>query len=83
MPYPACIAIVEKFTPSQGEQQAKRSRLCKKLFARQDDIEIQHNTLIEQLEDQLEQWVQERVLFAINGSFYEQINNQWLPGVAI
>ncbi|WP_300171793.1 SNF2-related protein [uncultured Nitrosomonas sp.] len=49
----------------QRELEAKRSRLRRELFARQDDIEMQRNTLIEQLEEQLEQRVQEQVLFTV------------------
>ena len=35
------------------------------LFARQDEIEAQHNALINQLEVQLQQQVEERSLFTI------------------
>ena len=49
----------------QRELETKRSKLRRELFARQDDIEMQRNTLIEQLEEQLEQRVQEQVLFNV------------------
>jgi len=49
----------------QRELEAKRSRLRKELFARQDEIEGQRNELIEQLEVQLQQQVQEHTLFTI------------------
>jgi superfamily II DNA/RNA helicase len=49
----------------QRELEGKRSKLRRELFVRQDEIEEQRNTLIEQLERQLEQRVEERTLFAI------------------
>jgi len=49
----------------QRELETRRSRLRRELFSRQDEIEMQHNTLIEQLEEQLEQRVQEQVLFNV------------------
>lgn len=49
----------------QRELETRRSRVRKELFARQDDIEMQRNTLIEQLEEQLKQRVQEQPLFIV------------------
>lgn len=49
----------------QRELETKRSKLRRELFVRQDDIEMQRNALIEQLEEQLEQRVQEQVLFNV------------------
>lgn len=49
----------------QRELEAKRSKLRRELFARQDDIESERNDLIEQLEGQLQQQVEEQALFTI------------------
>lgn len=49
----------------QRELESKRSKLRRELFARQDEVEAQRNDLIGQLELQLEQQVEERVLFTI------------------
>jgi hypothetical protein len=49
----------------QRELEAKRGKLRRELFDRQDEIEAQRNVLIGQLEGQLEQQVEERVLFTI------------------
>ena len=49
----------------QRELEAKRSRLRRELFARQDEVEAQRNDLINQLEAQLQQQVEERTLFTI------------------
>jgi hypothetical protein len=49
----------------QREMEAKRNKLRRELFDRQDGIEPQRNALIEQLEQQLRQQVNERVLFTI------------------
>ncbi|EMO3655901.1 DEAD/DEAH box helicase family protein [Pseudomonas aeruginosa] len=49
----------------QRELEAKRSKLRRELFARQDEVEAQRNDLIGQLEVQLKQQVEERTLFAV------------------
>jgi len=49
----------------QRELESKRSSLRRELFARQDEIEAQHNALIDQLEIQLQQQVEERTLFTV------------------
>lgn len=49
----------------QRELGTKRSKPGRELFARQNDIEMQCNKLLEQLEEQLEQWIQERMLFNV------------------
>jgi superfamily II DNA or RNA helicase len=49
----------------QRELEAKRSKLRRELFVRQDDIESERNDLIEQLEGQLQQQVEEQTLFTI------------------
>lgn len=49
----------------QRELESKRSKLRPELFARQDEIEAQHNALINQLEIQLQQQVEERTLFTV------------------
>jgi len=49
----------------QRECEAKRSKLRRELFSRQDEIEAQRNDLITQLEDQLQQQVEERTLFTV------------------
>src|SRR5690606_24295082 len=43
----------------QRELEAKRSKLRRELFARQDEVEAQRNDLISQLEVQLQQQVEE------------------------
>ncbi len=49
----------------QRELEAKRGRLRRELFARQDEVEAQRNAIIGQLEVQLTQQVEERTLFTI------------------
>jgi len=49
----------------QRELEAKRSKLRRELFARQDEIEAQRDDLINQLEAQLQQRVEERTLFTV------------------
>lgn len=49
----------------QRELEAKRTKLRRELFDRQDEIDAQRNELIEQLEKQLEQHVEEKELFVI------------------
>jgi superfamily II DNA/RNA helicase len=49
----------------QRELEGKRGKLRRDLFARQDKVEEQRNGLISQLEDQLQQQVEERMLFVI------------------
>jgi len=49
----------------QRELEAKRSKLRRELFARQDEVEAQRNDLISQLEVQLQQQVEERTLFTV------------------
>ena len=49
----------------QRELEAKRNKLRRELFDRQDEVEAQRNELIEQLEIQLQQQVQEQMLFTI------------------
>ncbi|WP_199153352.1 SNF2-related protein [Chromobacterium sp. ASV23] len=49
----------------QRELEGKRSKLRRELFARQDEVEAQRNDLIGQLELQLQQQVEEQVLFTI------------------
>ena len=49
----------------QRELESKRSKLRRELFTRQDEIEAQHNALIDQLEVQLQQQVEERTLFTV------------------
>jgi superfamily II DNA or RNA helicase len=49
----------------QRELEGKRSKLRRELFARQDEVEAQRNDLINQLELQLQQQVEERMLFTI------------------
>jgi ERCC4-related helicase len=49
----------------QRELEAKRSKLRRELFARQDEVEAQRNDLISQLELQLQQQVEEHMLFTI------------------
>lgn len=49
----------------QRELEAKRSKLRRELFIRQDEVEAQRNDLISQLEVQLQQQVEARTLFTI------------------
>jgi superfamily II DNA or RNA helicase len=49
----------------QRELEAKRKKSRSELFAKQDEIEAQRNSLIEQLEKQLTQKVSEKILFSI------------------
>ncbi len=49
----------------QRELEAKRSKLRRELFARQDEVESQRNDLITELEIQLQQQVVEHALFTI------------------
>ncbi|WP_313401313.1 SNF2-related protein [Stenotrophomonas sp.] len=49
----------------QRELEAKRSKLRRDLFARQDGLEEQRNKLIVELEDQLKPHVEERTLFTV------------------
>ncbi|MCL5969786.1 MAG: DEAD/DEAH box helicase [Betaproteobacteria bacterium] len=49
----------------QRELEAKRTKLRRELFARQDEVETQRNDLITQLEVQLQQQVVEHTLFTI------------------
>ncbi|RYU63192.1 DEAD/DEAH box helicase [Methylolobus aquaticus] len=49
----------------QRELETRRGKLRRELFARQDEVEAQRNELISQLEAQLQQQVEERMLFTI------------------
>ena len=49
----------------QRELEAKRTKLRRELFNRQDAIESERNELINQLEDQLQLEVQEQTLFTV------------------
>ncbi len=49
----------------QRELEAKRNKLRRELYIRQDAIESERNALIDQLESQLQQQVQERTLFSV------------------
>ncbi|MHB8236233.1 MAG: SNF2-related protein [Acidithiobacillus ferrivorans] len=49
----------------QRDLEAKRSKLRRELFARQDEVEAERNVLISALELQMQQRVDERVLFTI------------------
>lgn len=49
----------------QRELESKRSKLRRELFARQDEVEAQRNSLISELEVQLHQQVEERTLFTV------------------
>ncbi len=49
----------------QRELEARRTRLRRELFARQDEVEGQRNELINQLEAQLRQQVEDRTLFTV------------------
>jgi ERCC4-related helicase len=59
--------LVEKLShqKSQRELEAKRSKLRRELFTRQDEVEAKRNDLITQLEVQLQQQVEEQTLFTI------------------
>lgn len=61
------VTLEEKlgYQKQQRELESKRSRLRRELFARQDDIEAERNTLIEQLEVQLQQQVLTQPLFTL------------------
>lgn len=50
---------------AQRDLEGKRSKLRRDLFNRQDEVEDRRNTLIEQLEQQLEQRVEEQALFSV------------------
>lgn len=49
----------------QRELEAKRTKLRRELFNRQDAIEAERNDLINQLEEKLQQQVQEQILFTV------------------
>lgn len=49
----------------QRELEGRRGKLRRELFARQDEVEEQRNKLIGELEDQLQQQVEERIMFTI------------------
>ncbi|WP_422110828.1 SNF2-related protein [Burkholderia multivorans] len=49
----------------QRELEAKRSKLRRELFARQDEVEAQRNELISRLEARLQQKVEEQTLFTV------------------
>ncbi|MCK6424024.1 MAG: DEAD/DEAH box helicase [Burkholderiaceae bacterium] len=49
----------------QRELEGRRSKLRRELFARQDEVEAERNSLIAQLENQLQQHVVEDTLFTI------------------
>jgi len=49
----------------QRELETKRGKLRRELFDRQDEVEAQRNSLIEQLERQLQQQVEECTLFTV------------------
>jgi hypothetical protein len=49
----------------QRELEAKRGKLRRELFDRQDEVETRRNDIIGQLETQLQQRVEERTLFTI------------------
>ena len=59
--------LEEKLThhKRQRELETRRGKLRRELFTRQDEIELERNQLIDQLEGQLQQQVQEQVLFTI------------------
>ncbi len=52
----------------QRELEARRSRLRRDLFARQDDVEADRNRLIEELESQLQQESWQQILFTLQWS---------------
>ncbi|WP_425324946.1 SNF2-related protein [Lampropedia aestuarii] len=49
----------------QRELEGKRGKLRRELFNRQDEVEAQRNDLISQLESQLQQQVEERMIFTV------------------
>lgn len=49
----------------QRELEGKRNKLRRELFNRQDEIELERNELITQLESQLQQQTQEKMLFTV------------------
>lgn len=49
----------------QRELETKRTKLRRELFARQDEVEEQRNSLIGELESQLQQQVEEHTLFTV------------------
>lgn len=49
----------------QRELEAKRNKLRRELFDRQDEIESQRNELIEQLEQQLQNRIAEKILYVV------------------
>ena len=57
--------VVLSWQKKQRELEGKRSKLRRELFARQDEVEVQRNDLIEKLESQLGQRVQEQTLFTV------------------
>jgi hypothetical protein len=59
--------LEEKLThqKQQRELEARRTRLRRELFTRQDDVEAQRNELITQLEAELQQQVVDNTLFII------------------
>ena len=59
--------LEEKLTHQkrQRELETRRGKLRRELFTRQDEIELERNQLIDQLEGQLQQKVQEQVLFTV------------------
>jgi ERCC4-related helicase len=50
---------------AQRELEGKRSKLRRDLFNRQDEVEARRNELIEQLEDQMQQTVNQELLFLV------------------
>lgn len=59
--------LEEKLTHQkhQRELEGKRSKLRRELFVRQDEVEAKRNNLISQLEVQLQQQVQDHLLFTV------------------
>lgn len=53
------------YQKQQRELEGKRSKLRRELYVRQDKIEADRNSLIDQLELQLQQQVQEETLFSV------------------
>ena len=49
----------------QRELESRRSKLRRDLYARQDEVDEQRNEIISQLEAQLQQRVEEKILFTI------------------
>ncbi|WP_206662981.1 SNF2-related protein [Pseudomonas sp. Sample_9] len=54
-----------RYQKKQRELEGKRSKLRRELFVRQDEIEEERNSLIDKLEQQLQQQVKEQTLFTI------------------